>query len=137
MYLFQPIAFASVRNLSIFTFHYVSISTGTCSRGIPVAVKFTFHYVSISTKRINKPTAPPRIFTFHYVSISTKIAALLGDDERNLHSTMYLFQQILLSLCEILRLNLHSTMYLFQQRALVLSSEIHLYLHSTMYLFQL
>ena len=73
---------------------------------------FTFHYVSIISRSLFRPASPTGRFTFHYVSIISQIcagakedgyiyiplcfyyfkniASLLGDDEANLHSSMFL-----------------------------------------------
>ena len=56
-------------------------------------------------------------FTFHYVSISTRHNAYKNNYMGHLHSTMYLFQQQVLSELET-HIHLHSTMYLFQRRRL-------------------
>ncbi len=60
-----------VHFLLVFTFHYVSISTGETVVSTPLLLAFTFHYVSIST----------------IVDIQAVVVVL------DLHSTMYLFQQ--------------------------------------------
>ncbi len=59
------------RQLNVFTFHYVSISTLTIFLSSSLYPIFTFHYVSISTKSPITSEISPYEFTFHYVSIST------------------------------------------------------------------
>ena len=56
---------------SVFTFHYVSISTGIMNTEVRREWQFTFHYVSISTNTCQCDFFCSPVFTFHYVSIST------------------------------------------------------------------
>ena len=80
------------RQLNVFTFHYVSISTLTIFLSSSLYPIFTFHYVSISTKSPITSEISPYEFTFHYVSISTCPQWLRLQPGSYLHSTMYLFQ---------------------------------------------
>ena len=75
-------------------------------------------------------------FTFHYVSISTSCLIHTVLYFCNLHSTMYLFQQVGYIRCNERYRNLHSTMYLFQLYSMTAVCIFHSHLHSTMYLFQ-
>ena len=54
------------------------------------------------------------LYTFHYVSIKTWNNAQLGQDENNLHSTMYLLKRNLALLAGTHLPYLHSTMYLLK-----------------------
>ena len=105
---------AMIIEVFTFTFHYVSISTGTANSDNIFCQSFTFHYVSISTDGVYDSIAGSINlhstmylfqlnsivlsflgfkFTFHYVSISTKNIVQMYYQQSYLHSTMYLFQQ--------------------------------------------
>mgnify|MGYP003279654363 CR=1 FL=1 len=98
---------------------------------------FTFHYVSISTVLNALPISSTDKFTFHYVSISTLFFLPVYPIAHDLHSTMYLFQQLAYQFdsADSLRFTFHyvsiSTLY-----ALMNYARKHRDLHSTMYLFQ-
>ena len=62
------------------------------------------------------PCGQPR-FTFHYVSIKSKELQLLQQQQRYLHSTMYLLNHFNQYQEEYDYINLHSTMYLLNQIA--------------------
>ena len=98
----------------LFTFHYVSISTNLIIRKdtnqisiyIPLCIYFN-NDTSNDKTSVNS-------FTFHYVSISTSSITILTVLITYLHSTMYLFQQVLIMDFAEADQYLHSTMYLFQ-----------------------
>ena len=51
MYLLKQGAFDRTGDLLLFTFHHVSIKTGTAAAvGPAILILFTFHHVSIKTK---------------------------------------------------------------------------------------
>ena len=71
MYLFQLKPINKLNSITVFTFHYVSISTVNYVDVDGTQHLFTFHYVSISTNKATSYKVAFMIFTFHYVSIST------------------------------------------------------------------
>ena len=101
-----------MKNEKIFTFHYVSINTGTHPAMAMFRQNFTFHYVSINThlllllvqvllslhstmfllihffSRLN--IFCDSNFTFHYVSINTHPVPTSPSGLHTLHSTMFL-----------------------------------------------
>ena len=120
----------------LFTFHYVSISTNLIIRKdtnqisiyIPLCIYFNWNpvpqqmilmliYIPLCIY-FNNDTSNDKTsvnsFTFHYVSISTSSITILTVLITYLHSTMYLFQQVLIMDFAEADQYLHSTMYLFQ-----------------------
>ena len=78
----------------LFTFHYVSIKSYLTAVKQDKDAWFTFHYVSIKSFSLICSDVSKILFTFHYVSIKS-----LGHGDKsliilNLHSTMYLLNQI-------------------------------------------
>ena len=97
---------------------------------------FTFHYVSISTwqmKHLDKlhQNLHSTMYLFQRVPLSAFAFEMLY-----LHSTMYLFQRITCPNGCLCGIYLHSTMYLFQPDRWYNVQSVFRYLHSTMYLFQ-
>ena len=92
MYLFQHYRAAGFMLVTLFTFHYVSISTLWILLKLISLLKFTFHYVSIST-RITFRNTKCAIFIYIplciYFNIIDPVTML---EMPYLHSTMYLFQ---------------------------------------------
>ena len=99
-----------------FTFHYVSISTvkwllilDNERIYIPLCIYFNTEYSKTGSQRkdiyiplciyfnrvIRNGSVTGTKFTFHYVSISTNnVIITYGNINKNLHSTMYLFQRL-------------------------------------------
>ena len=99
--------------MSVFTFHNVSINTGSAVKRIGLLIGFTFHNVSINTetreaiqgvnyntlhstmfllirKRHRKDHEQGHDFTFHNVSINTPTPLVDKLIISTLHSTMFL-----------------------------------------------
>ena len=55
---------------------------------------FTFHYVSIKSHGCGDPSRSGCRFTFHYVSIKSLTRTQAKTQQPHLHSTMYLLNQI-------------------------------------------
>ena len=137
MYLFQLMKAdtqSRIYNIYIPLCIYFNFNCEFCRGSFSI---FTFHYVSISTTVsewyfIRCNDLHSTMYLFQQNGVPSKVISDL-----NLHSTMYLFQ-LLLRLCvRFFFLNLHSTMYLFQPRVYQFILIPKLNLHSTMYLFQL
>ena len=74
----------------VFTFHNVSINSTYEPPAAGSTDKFTFHNVSINSWDKEQYTDYMYEFTFHNVSINSYIDILEEDDEEHLHSIMYL-----------------------------------------------
>ncbi len=80
---------------------------------LPLRTTFTFHYVSISTS----VQSFIHRFSLIYIPLCIYFNTEKGNDiesQKDLHSTMYLFQRWCLEPFTAWAYNLHSTMYLFQ-----------------------
>ena len=119
-----------------FTFHNVSIKTGTyirISRGwislhstmfllkpvrlrhnAPRLVSFTFHNVSINTRRAVWIIWRSVDFTFHNVSIKTAQYRVCELFLSPLHSTMFLLKLLHFHIFSPVHFSLHSTMFLLK-----------------------
>ncbi len=96
MYLFQHVQIGFYNTLSLrFTFHYVSISTFRQPAPCFCRVAFTFHYVSISTLSCCSYSRWSCIYIPLCIYFNLNIVMTLQLKKIHLHSTMYLFQQIL------------------------------------------
>ena len=71
--------------LTIFTFHNVSINTELTSQEISILSNFTFHNVSINTTGTKRKVSIDTGFTFHNVSINTATGSGTEETAMNLY----------------------------------------------------
>ena len=81
------------RSFTTFTFHNVSINSRKYGYVLACTLKFTFHNVSINSTEQTWRSRELHKFTFHNVSINSNTKKHAGNQQFNLHSTMFLLIQ--------------------------------------------